>query len=250
MRARRVARWTWRLIRDYGDVAIALVVAGSLSVWALLNTGAEADPVEVAAWTLVVLTVISWALLRDRIARVQSPEADTWISRDQAEDTPRLQQLLEQFPRYEAADFLEYSCNHAWPLVNRAVKDAGCQIRILLRHPEGQGSAQKRWIEGSLMRLKRDYLDVHPGRIEVRCYREPASLRGRRFEPYVINVGWYTPYVDNEDQVLGHKNPLITARLTSEEGLKLSRMFAGLFNALWHSPSTASAEEVLRDMGG
>jgi hypothetical protein len=166
------------------------------------------------------------------------------VSRDQPADTDELMKRLSELSIRDA-DMLEYSAVTVEEII-RHLKNCGCRLRILVKHPDAVAKSQRFRILQSLDQYYNLILDDYEGKAEIRCYREPASLRGRRFGGSLINIGWYTPDVARPGLgVRGHTNPVITADLSTPEGENLLRMFNGLFDALWTSQTTESAREVL-----
>lgn len=171
------------------------------------------------------------------------------ISRDQQSDNARFQESAQAI-QPSTADLLEYSAVEANQLIV-FLKQRRWRMRILVKHPDTVGDRQRQKILTNIRHLRRIVLNDYQNMSEVRCYRQAASLRGRVLGKRAINVGWYTPDVDNPElEVRGHSNPMITANAGTPEGGYLLRMFDGLFERLWHAPGTEDAYLVLGRIEG
>jgi hypothetical protein len=224
---------------------IALVLGGIVILGFIL--GHAIPPLTHALIESQALNVIILIVLLDisvALADVVRAQRGIEIARDQPADTDLLLDRLAEL-RVRDADLLEYSAVTVEEIVRR-LKSSGCRLRILVKHPDTVAGHQRLRILGSLQQYFSLVLDDYRDKAEIRCYREQASLRGRRFGGSVINVGWYTPDIAAPGlSVRGHTNPLITADLSTPEGQHLLRMFSGLFEALWDAPTTEDGREVL-----
>lgn len=156
-------------------------------------------------------------------------------------------EILKEPP--DRADLLEFSANTVRPLI-RDLCEQGADLRILVKHPDTVGADQRGRILGNLRNLERFVLGKYKGDVQIRCYRPWASLRGRRLGSTLVNVGWYTPDLDEAGQVtdvevVGDTNPLVTGDLRTAEGKQLQRMFDELFAVLWKSAEKDDAMEIL-----
>jgi hypothetical protein len=88
--------------------------------------------------------------------------------------------------------------------------------------------------------------------VQIRCYEAPPSLRGRKFDNLLVDVGWYTPDLgrqggeDEDWEVIGHLNPLVVSSAETEEGQHLREMFDRVFESLWESSKDNDAAEIAR----
>lgn len=255
-----VARgWEW-LLPNF-DVGLSLLLSAGVVV-ASFFTDISTDTI--AQVTLAVLTLLTLSLIRDRLRRDETdrtlvdtndalagltalwrPSSRLHVSRDQSADDAAFKAIIDDIAEIDEARYLAFSSRDARKFIEQvAVKSTGA-VQVLLKHPETVGATQRRWILAELDRLFKYTVPKAANRIEIRCYRAPYSLRGKKLSPAVINVGWYTPLIGDVAEVIGHKNPLITAPLDSEEGAALARMFDGLFDALWSDPETEEAAAVI-----
>ena len=170
------------------------------------------------------------------------------ISRDQKSDNQAFRDLIDH-TKPRRADLIEFTTDTIHEIVDDLVAKK-YTIRLLVKHPEGLTKFQKVRLKSRLDDLDRRTLDKHPdmrSKVQIRCYRQPASLRGRKLDDKVINVGWYTPKV-GEVQVNGDGNPLVTASFDTPEGRHLGAMFDEAFKDLWGDPGTVDWQEVLNQL--
>ena len=231
--------------RYWARIAATIGIVG----WALFLIGWQVDQVNKwlvnsGAVNLIILTLvldISYAV----VGLFASKQIR--ISEDEDENSRALKTELRDIP-VKQAELLEYSGYTVQPLV-KDLLDRGCQVRMLVKDPETVGPCQRRRIFSSLDAYTHLLSHGHERLIEIRCYRAQASLRGRLLGNELINVGWYTPFLENgvanEMEIIGAGNPLVTARLGTPEGRDLERMFKGLFEALWDAEDTKKASDVL-----
>lgn len=146
-----------------------------------------------------------------------------------------IREISERAPR--DADLIEYSGDTVRPLLER-LATAGTQVRLLLKHPESVGIAQRDKILTTYRYIKEYQFKNNPDAIQIRFYKIPATLRGRRLDTRLLNVGWYTPDVAtggrvSDWEVIGHLNPTITGYLQTNEGYALNLMFSRTFDGMW-----------------
>lgn len=250
-RKRPVKNGILNAISDWLKLLALIVLVAEAFLTAIVFMTGRADPY--AALGIGLLGVIVAGFFYDRYLQSESPkkvtkEVTVNVSRDQDADD---QFVLDSIERATPAtvDFLEFSGAYATKIIATLKKKNCRNIRLLLKHPETVGDYQARRILQQLEFLYRLILDQGFESAELRCYRHEASLRGRKFGQDLINVGWYTPDVAKPDmEVRGHSNPMISAPLSSPEGLWLARMFDGLFQQLWGAPETEEGSAVLKRM--
>jgi hypothetical protein len=213
--------------------------------WALFIVGSQIDAVSSAfinsgALQLLILTV----LLEMSFSASRQPHSAVKVaSRDSDVGATLVSDIRDK--HIAQADLLEFSGVAVEDLI-RALATKGCRVRLLVKHPDSVGAFQKRRIISNLEALYgRDYID----RVEIRCYTFPASLRGRKLGSELINLGWYTPFIENGSlaryEVMGHDNALVTAPLSSREGEGLAAMFQLTFDALWSANGTEDGRTVV-----
>ena len=168
---------------------------------------------------------------------------DVKTFRDQDQLEPQLLRYIKA-ARPGSATLLEYSSLTANPVL-KSLRDAGCKTRLLMSHPE---AAPTDWQRDRIKVAAQNLRDIKfrgNELLEVRFYRTPPSLRGRRIGDYVI-VGWYTyrddlgrPLDDPEQiAVWGHDNLVIVGDTRTEEGVRLASWFEREYERLWHHRQT------------
>jgi len=113
-------------------------------------------------------------------------------------------------------------------------------IKLLLCHPEGVYSGQKsQWLDTmrALHLLYHTYQNTKARSrvpVEIKFYKDPASLRGRNFDDKYVTLGWYTFAYEgkhkkangrNEEyaeqtykNIWGMENPVVVAPTGNENG--------------------------------
>lgn len=173
------------------------------------------------------------------------------LSRDYTETNALLSKEVADHPP-GAADMIEFSGDTVRSLLEQLAQ-AGTRVRLLLKHPDSVGNEQRDKIISTYRYLKEHLFMVRPDSFQVRFYRLPASVRGRRLDMRLINVGWYTPDVSTEGQIsdweiVGHLNPTVTGDLQTTDGKALNQMFSRTFDGLWRS--AVDSAEVDRYLQG
>ena len=88
--------------------------------------------------------------------------------------------------------------------------------------------------------------------LRIRCYRQPASLRGRNYDNRYIALSWYTydrrSARQDTQQIWGAENPVLIASATDDYGVKLRKMYNGIFDRLWSEADTL--KDALREYKG
>jgi len=207
---------------------------------------------------LLFLLVVNTLLYLDRLARqlgVAGLRGIVRVSPDQGSDTPAMVAAVEALAP-GTARFVEFSGYTVLDLITEVLR-RGWDVELLVKHPESVGHIQRNTVLMVLQRLELLTTVDIPGskdRLHVKCYRANASLRGRKLGDKLVNLGWYTPTFlrdqeGNPLEVLGHANPLITARVDAPEGRCFGRMFDRVFQELWEDPSTVDWQEVLKKLG-
>ena len=259
----QVVRWFWHFAVSNGDTVVPVALALVLGI---LSLAGKTSTDQLVTGTLGVLTLLSLSALRDRLqrdetlrtmrrlndeitdltvtARALGSSRETHISRDQEANNDYLITLIRELPNIQAAKFLAFSGRDARVFVEQVLERSDCPVQLLIKHPDTVGHVQQRWILAELDRMRRYLLPKYGDRLQIRCYRQPYSLRGRKLEPHVVDVGWYTPKPGDPVEVVGHRNPLVTARLNSEGGVAISKMFDEVFEALWNAADSEDASAI------
>ncbi len=191
---------------------------------------------------LQYLTLIVLLDLAASIYVMQRPPA-TRIARNQDESMPR---LIEAVPhcRNDSVDLLEYAGATTLQLI-RAVRREGVSMRILVKHPETVDGLQRQRNITTLDTICNSIFDNYRGSFEIRCYKLPYTLRGRRLGKVLLELGWLTPDVKRKT-AFGHGNPALIADLSNSSNEHLRIFFETTFETFWTDVGTEDGREVLR----
>ncbi len=194
--------------------------------------------------TTGLLQYITLIVLLDLAASIyvmQRPPA-TRIARNQDESMPR---LLEALPRCrtDSVDLLEYAGATTLPLI-RAIRREGVPMRMLVKHPETIDGLQRQRNITTLDTICNSIFDDYRGSFEIRCYRLPYTLRGRRLGKELLELGWLTPDVKRKT-AFGHGNPSLIADLSNSNNEHLHIFFKTTFETYWNDQGTEDGRAVL-----
>jgi hypothetical protein len=187
------------------------------------------------------LTLIVLLDLAISVYRLQSPGVCR-LMRNQDEAMPRLLDAVASC-RGEGADLLEYAGMTTLPLI-RAIRRECVPLRMLVKHPETIEGMQKQIMITTLDALYNAVFAGYDGACEIRCYRLPFTLRGRRLGKEVLELGWLTPDAKRQT-AYGHGNPSIIAELSTTRNDHLRVFFEKTFNELWTNSGTEDGRAVL-----
>jgi len=159
--------------------------------------------------------------------------------REQDEANEHLEKIIKE-DRPKKAYLLEYSTNTIQRLL-KSLGRSGTEIFLLIQHPEiaeqMAGDFQKEKICKEMENLFfKTLVDIPNMDITIRCYKQTASMRGRKFGN-IINMGWYTydirDEINEKKQIWGHNNPMMTLKRDSKEGKIFEEAFDKIFKNLW-----------------
>jgi hypothetical protein len=173
---------------------------------------------------------------------LQRPPASR-AARNQDESMPWLIEALGRC-RTEGADLLEYAGSTTLPLI-RAIRRQSLPMRMLVKHPETVIGFQKQRNLATLDTLYTSVFSDYEGSFEIRCYRQPFSLRGRRLGNEIVELGWLTLDVPRQT-AFGHANPSIVADLSNRDNQNFRFFFDRTFEALWNDQGTEDGRAVLK----
>lgn len=145
--------------------------------------------------------------------------------------------------RGETVDLLEYAGNTTLPLI-RAIRRQGVPLRILVKHPETIDGLQRDRNITTLDAIYNSVFDDAPELLEIRCYKLPYTLRGRRLGKELLELGWLTPDLRRQT-AFGHENPCLIAELSNRHNEHLRLFFDKTFKTLWEDDSTEDGKAVL-----
>jgi hypothetical protein len=193
----------------------------------------------------VIAIVLLFEILR-RVVELKLEGRAAGISVATAQDDAWVDiQRYVQRRRPSTVDMIEYSGGTVIALLEELCgANPRVRIRVLMCHPESALSGfERRRIEVNLEYLAAKMSD-HTG-ITVRCYRAPASIRGRFFDGDLVTVGWYTYHQRRgRPELQGHLNAMVTGSVSTPEGAKLHVTFARAFEDLWTDPRSVDGTEV------
>lgn len=161
------------------------------------------------------------------------PAMRTAIGRDQYRDLNLLRQYVREH-RNSNADLIEYSSFMVNPLLEDLVRQHA-NIRLLISDPTCAINDWQKARINSIITTMRDVTLRNYPKAVVKCYRVPASVRGRQIDQH-LNIGWYF-YGHGLYGVQG-TNTMITLTTESAEGRLLKTLFDEAFEMLWNHPET------------
>jgi hypothetical protein len=173
---------------------------------------------------------------------LQQAPGRTRLSQNQDESLPR---LIEAVPhcRTDGVDLLEYAGATTLPLI-RDIQREGVPLRMLVKHPDTVSGLQKQRMITTLDTLYNSIFDGYTGKFEVRCYRLPFNVRGRRLGGEVLELGWLTTDLKRQS-AYGHSNPSVIADLSTKSNEYLREFFDRTFSDLWTAADTEDGRAVL-----
>ncbi len=212
---------------------------------ALTFVGAQIIPAiqeyVVAKGVLLYLSLLVLLDLAVSIHHLQRPSSSR-VTRDQDESMPMLVDAVACC-RTDGADLLEYAGSTTLPLI-RAIRRERVPMRMLVKHPETVDGLQRHRNITALDTMYASIFDNYDGIFEIRCYKLPFSLRGRRLGREILEVGWLTPDV-KRSTAFGHSNPSIVADLSDRGNAHLRDFFERTFEMLWNDENTEDGRVVL-----
>lgn len=236
---KQLSRWRERYRRE---ATVALVVAATL-VLLLTQVSDSIGNFVSGAQVLAYVTLIIVADLALAVDRVMSRVRYVRVSSEQDSLLPTLLEVADDLPESSNADLLEYAGISITPLIRR-LRSRHAHIRILIKHPETCARYQRQRTESNLEALLGSVLSGYEGNYEVRCYRAPYSLRGRRVGRRFLELGWLTPDFAR-DTAFGRVNASVFLDPTVEDGHYLGTLFERTFEDLWNHPATVDAHTIV-----
>lgn len=166
------------------------------------------------------------------------------IKEKQDKSIPVLIDYVQKCKSSETCDLLEYAGQTSLPLI-REINDKGNRIRILIQHPDNLTGNQKLL---SITNLNTLYNTIFydSTKFEIRCYRQPYTLKGRKIGNKILELGWLTPNIKNQT-AFGHGNPSILIDLSVRKNDCFLVFFEKTFNDLWNDSQTEDGKTVLNN---
>jgi hypothetical protein len=179
--------------------------------------------------TLVVLAAYI-VLILDFVAKLTRPTSLVVTKNDprwNAWVTPLLENATPK-----TAYFIEYSSVNARPIVD-ILLEQGWRVKMLLRSPNLlDNERQQEKISTALQSIKKELAGKS---IDVLFYSTPGSIRLRYIEGVVVSLGWYSydyRTAEEEKQIWGHNNIMISAQPTSKEWDEMQKFASGIFERM------------------
>jgi hypothetical protein len=170
--------------------------------------------------------------------------ATTSLARNQDETMPKLIEALAHC-RTDGVDLLEYAGATTLPLI-RAIEREGVPMRMLVQHPDAiEGLQRQRMITTLDTIYNSIFANETKSSFEIRCYRLPYTLRGRRLGKVLLELGWLTPDIQGKT-AYGHGNPSVLADLSTSKNEHLLAFFNKTFNDIWKDARTEDGKTVLQ----
>jgi hypothetical protein len=176
------------------------------------------------------------------IYTIQRPPCTT-LAENQDESMQNLIDAVKD-GKTESIDLLEYAGATTLPLI-RAIQRKGTQFRLLVKHPETLSGVQKSRSITTLDTFYNSVFSNNENNFEIRCYRLPFTLKGRRIGMEILEIGWLTPDMKGES-AYGHENPSILIDLKVRENEYLLSFFTKTFNDYWFDKNTENGFDVLQ----
>lgn len=173
---------------------------------------------------------------------LQQKPPKTYLVKNQDESMLKLIEAVKHC-KSDGADLIEYAGGTILPLI-RAIQREGVKMRLLIKHPETITGIQRDRMIGTLDTLYNSIFEDAENKFEIRCYRLPYTLRGRRLGKEVLELGWLTPDKKRET-AYGHSNPSVLIDLSVRHNYYLLKFFDKTFDDLWNDDETEDGKSVL-----
>jgi hypothetical protein len=236
MHFKAVTRFIERNVTLIGSI----LVIGVIALYFLAQMVPELNDWIARGGFFNVIAIVLLVDILNRVVQVQfSTPAGTQLYENQNEAMDEVLKFIkDEHPK--KADLLEYSTATIQPLLEALGKEH-TTIRLLMGNPEKAPTKMQQDLIG--VQLQKLAAVTLPGytNIQVKLYQQPAALRGRNLDNKLINVGWYT----YEQELHGHDNAMVVARVSSPDGQNLKTMFDRAFEALWNDATTIYAASWL-----
>lgn len=199
--------------------------------------------VDIGAIGLITLAfVLDFGNIITSLERKMSEVFRTKFFEEQIDATPFLVDYIDR-KRPLKVKMLEYSAETVHDLLLH-LRKACTEIKLLIQHPDTAISPlQKKRISTNILNLLDLEMKDYP-QLEIKCYKQFPSLRGRKLDDDLICVGWYTPTRRIKGGILGHGNPMILGYLDDKNIRILGKMFDEVFDYLWETATPVN--EVIK----
>lgn len=235
----------------FGVFGIVVVVV--LSIFGpILDLLLPQHPEIVIVVSIAILTAVGLLLLEyfSEVKSLIRPSKVRLYNGQQDADNDLIAFIDLKKPR--EADLLECSSATGYSTIVKPLVRAKSQIRLLMLNPkrakeifEPSNRQERRICNQFALHMGSDPEVARYDKIRIRYYREPPSLRGRKFGNNLLNVGWFTYDSRLEEMsvstdplhIWGHSNPLLTIAATHENFDIIEGFFSKVFKNLWDRAS-------------
>jgi hypothetical protein len=211
---------------------------------------------ELTKWETGIAVIVSmlFFMLTTILVQLSDLKSEvTWsVFQDETEALTAQQAFLRDSSP-AAVDMLEYSAASVAGIFKTIIECSRVQkVRLLVYDPRKASDVQERRIRTSLEDLHYTCADRASLDLQIRCYEDGPSLRGRLYGDRFIAIGWYTferrPGVHSENRIWGGHNPVLVASCTDPHGVTLKEMFDRAFEYLW-TEASVPLNEAVDDLG-
>lgn len=255
-------RLLWREYVDQYQMPIVRLLLGAALVTSILINTQAISPGEGWVLSMVLFAILLFAGQLDNLQQSFLRPKVKFYPMHNAQYTDDMSAVLSQ-NEVAKARLLEFSTDSIHTNLLREMVSRNYTVQLLVSHPNAAPNVyQQQTLEKyvrELALIKEQY--TSPQMFEVRCYEQPASLRGRKIGNAIITISWFTygrQRIErtNMSELLkqarrpydleGHTNVLISASLSSNEGRILESMFDRVFDDIWHTATPL--EEVVEKL--
>jgi hypothetical protein len=230
---KHILRSIWediRVVRNielYLSIFLALVVV-TLNIFSDLPFVSQA----VSSATLTILALVAYGLLQDRW------KSTVYINIS-SDNKANMDYLCDYIiaNKISKARLIQYSGD----MVRRVVEnllERGVTVELLLQHPsKALNQVQIEKMASFQHRVENDIKNSQ--NLAIRYYKEPAAVKGVKFDDSLLSMGWYTYRNKSRTEIVpwlyGHNNAAICVNLGNPDTHDLVTTFDETFQALWEN---------------
>lgn len=135
----------------------------------------------------------------------------------------------------KSSDLLLYSTAASSNLL-LSLKNHGGDIRLLVQDPNSvKDTVARNRLNSQIRAIRTTWFSDHRGKLEIRTYSPPASLRGWKLNDEFVAVGWYSHGTDPPP--VGVRNCMVVPPPYGVDAQQLRVMFDRVFADLWNQAS-------------
>ncbi len=232
---------------------------GTLSVIAIVGTlwvgrySESVDPLTAISIASVLTVVLLLLLLRAVVGLTRPGDVHVFGNEEAARD--RQEKIIDAIhaTTRHPVRMLEYSTKTSLGLIKKMTETSRVEaLQLLICHPlAGLNQYQQKRIRDQITELSKVFTDDVLGRmsVEIKCYRQRASMRGRDYGGGFVALGTYT-YDSRKGErrrpnghppIWGDRNAIIVADARSHDGDRLLKDFDRVFSNLWRDATWLQA---------